>query len=106
MSAFNRQFAAAAAQHDNASPDESELLDGQVDASDANDVGTFIAGFADSAATEIFAEWMTSSRDSYADAKYLRQSRELAARIEQGIADHNDTIRPFSPDHDAQELAA
>lgn len=106
MGRYERQFAAAQAQHENAAPnDDGDLLDGEVDASCASSVSEFITGemgdeFLPVDVTDVMADWITSNRDQYALAKFNREMYELAQRVATNIESHNEKVRA-----DAEELS-
>lgn len=94
MSRFDRQLRAAQRALDNASPPEAaDLLDGEVDLTNPNDVHTFITDGMDDfhtvALPEVLARYLSSSRDEFAKAKFHREMLELARRVDRAIEEHN-----------------
>lgn len=97
MSRYDRQLQDAQRALDNASPpDAADLLDGEVDLSNANDVHTFITDEMDDfhtvALPEVLARYLTSSRDEFAKAKFHREMLELARSVDRAIEEHNEGV--------------
>ena len=97
MSRFDRQVRAAQEQLDNASPpDSADLLDGEVDLTNPNDVHTFITDEMDDfhtvALPEALARYLISSRDEFAKATFCREMLDLAWRVERAIVEHNEGV--------------
>ena len=99
MNAFNRQFAAAQAQYDNASPPEpSDLIDGQVNLGDSESIADFIAGddsLAEAireASVSMLAMWMDGPKDSYAIDAMVVSVNRMARTVSDAAEERNKAI--------------
>lgn len=99
MTAFNRQFAAAASGYDNASPPEpDDMLSGQVDLNDSESISDFVGG--DDELSEAIRErsvamlamWMDGPKDSYAIDALVVSVNRMARTVADAAEKHNAAI--------------
>jgi hypothetical protein len=84
--------------HPNSPNYDGDLIDGEVDATCAGSVSEFMAeemgdDFLTGTVLEVLSDWITSSNDQYANAKFNREMYALRMRVLNAIEKHNDKLR-------------